>query len=159
MATPQESLTIYHGGVHKNTSIAILVTKWHPEIMDLLSIACAKTLEQYGVETILVDVVPGTYELPLAAKYLAKTKAFDAIICFGCVIQGETRHFEFISMSVANAIQNVSLDSGIPVIFGVLTPNTVEQAFDRAGGKHGNKGIDCAVAALEMIDLKNKFKK
>ena len=102
--------------------------------------------------------VPGSFELPYGAQalidkiFVTHSTIPDAIICLGCVIQGETRHFEFISQAVANGIMNVGLESGIPVIFGVLTPDSQEQALARAGGKLGNKGAEAAVAALQMLD-------
>lgn len=129
---------------------------------------------EFGVkqENILRSDVPGAYELPLGAKLaidklgvheLSKVGWINypqfhqhpfAVICLGCVIQGETRHFDFICDAVANGIMNLNLETGIPVIFGVLTPDTQQQAIDRAGGKYGNKGCEAAVAALEMIDLR-----
>lgn len=118
------------------------------------------TLLEAGVpkQNITVRNVPGTYELPIAAQMvLAADPSVDAVICLGCVVQGETRHFEFICQSTAQGIKDVSLKYNRPVIFGVLTPDTMQQALDRAGGKYGNKGQEAAVAALEMVDLQNSL--
>ena len=118
------------------------------------------TLLEAGVpkQNIAVRNVPGTYELPIAAQMvLAADPSVDAVICLGCVVQGETRHFEFICQSTAQGIKDVSLKYNRPVIFGVLTPDTMQQALDRAGGKYGNKGQEAAVAALEMVDLQNSL--
>ena len=96
-------------------------------------------------------MVPGSFELTLAAQWMAEKKDIDAVICLGCVIQGETRHFEFICQAVAQGITNVGLKFNKPVIFGVLTPDTKQQAIDRAGGKHGNKGDEAAITAIKML--------
>ena len=115
----------------------------------------------HGVEksNILLKYVPGSFELPLSAKYLIKYSKVDAVICIGCVIQGETRHFDFICDAVSNGIINLALETDIPVIFGVLTTNNIDQAKERAGGKHGNKGLEAAITAIKMIALKNELKK
>jgi 6,7-dimethyl-8-ribityllumazine synthase len=104
-------------------------------------------------KNILVHRVPGTFELTTAANLLLARTTVDAVICIGCVIQGETRHFEFICQAVSQGITNVAVKHGRPVIFSVLTCDTMEQALDRAGGKHGNKGVEGAVTALKMIAL------
>ena len=118
--------------------------------------ATIKTLKKYGAEegNIIINSVPGSFELPLAAQFMAESKKVDAVICLGCIIQGETKHFDFIAESVANGIQNVGMKYNIPVIFGVLTPDNLDQARERAGGKHGNKGVDAAIAAIKMTYLK-----
>jgi 6,7-dimethyl-8-ribityllumazine synthase len=100
--------------------------------------------------------VPGSFELPLAAQWSAKKKKIDAVICLGCVIQGETRHFEFINQSVAQGIKDVGLKYNKPVIFGVLTTDNMRQAMDRAGGKHGNKGDEAAITAIKMLAIQAK---
>jgi len=97
--------------------------------------------------------VPGAFELPLVAKKLAGSKRFDAVICLGAVIRGATPHFEYVSSEVSKGIANVGLDLGVPISFGVLTTDTIEQAIERAGTKAGNKGWDAAMAAIEMVDL------
>ncbi len=101
--------------------------------------------------------VPGAFELPLAAKKLAKTGQFDAVICLGAVIRGATPHFEYISAEVSKGIANVGLDTEVPIAFGVLTTDTIEQAIERAGTKAGNKGWDAAMTAIEMVDLLRKI--
>ena len=105
----------------------------------------------------MVKHVPGSFELTLGAKWMAETEEFDAIICLGCVIQGETRDFDFICQSVTQGITKLNLDYSIPVVFGVLTTNSVEQAKERAGGKHGNKGDEAAITAIKMAALKKEF--
>jgi 6,7-dimethyl-8-ribityllumazine synthase len=113
------------------------------------------TLLKYGAkeENIFSAKVPGSFELSLGAQKMAQQANIDAVICLGCVIQGETRHFDFICQAVADGITNVSLKYDKPVIFGVLTPNTQEQAMDRAGGKHGNKGDEAAITAIKMLGI------
>jgi 6,7-dimethyl-8-ribityllumazine synthase len=97
--------------------------------------------------------VPGSFELPLAARMLIESNPLDAVILIGCVIRGETPHFDFISQAVAHGCMQLGLDTGIPVIFGVLTTNNLDQALDRAGGKHGNKGTEAAVTAIKMASF------
>jgi len=97
--------------------------------------------------------VPGSYEIPLAAKMLAKSKKFNAIICLGAVIRGATPHFEYVSAEVSKGVASVSMETGLPVIFGVLTTDTIEQAIERAGTKSGNKGWDAALSAIEMANV------
>ena len=106
---------------------------------------------------ITVAWVPGSFEIPLAAKKLAKSKNYDAVICLGAVIRGGTPHFDYIAAEVSKGIANVGLESGLPVIFGVLTTDTIEQALERAGTKAGNKGWDAALSAIEMVDLFGKL--
>ncbi|MDD4528864.1 MAG: 6,7-dimethyl-8-ribityllumazine synthase [Bacteroidales bacterium] len=139
----------------ENSIFGIVVSEWNSEITNSLLKGAVETLKLNNVEEkdIYIKFVPGCYELPFGASKLLEKKKFDAVICLGCVIQGETRHFDFISDAVANGIMQVSLKKEIPVIFGVLTTNTLEQAIDRSGGKHGNKGIEAAIAALKMASL------
>ncbi len=133
----------------------IVVSEWNKEITDNLLQGAVETLLEHGVDEkdIYVRHVPGSFELPFGASTLLEKKKFDAVICLGCVIQGETRHFEFISQAVAHGIMKVSLSEGIPVIFGVLTTDTLQQAKDRSGGTLGNKGTEAAVTALKMAAL------
>jgi len=133
----------------------IVVSEWNKEITDNLLQGAVETLLEHGVDEkdIYVRHVPGSFELPFGASTLLEKKKFDAVICLGCVIQGETRHFEFISQAVAHGIMKVSLTEGIPVIFGVLTTDTLQQAKDRSGGALGNKGTEAAVTALKMAAL------
>lgn len=106
---------------------------------------------------ITIAWVPGSFEIPLAAKKMAKSKKYDAVICLGAVIRGGTPHFDYIAAEVSKGIANVGLESGMPVIFGVLTTDTIEQALERAGTKAGNKGWDAALSAIEMVDLFGKL--
>ncbi len=136
----------------KGKSIGIAVAEWHKDITFELLRGCVATLEKFDVQTdsIFITYVPGTFELPFAAKRLAETHHLSSVICLGCVIKGETDHDIYINQSVAFALQQLNLQYEIPFIFGVLTPNTEEQAKDRAGGKHGNKGVEAAITALKM---------
>ena len=134
---------------------AILKAQWHANITNALQKGAYESLKEHGAldEDIINISVPGSYELISAANMLLESEQVDAIICLGCVIQGETRHFDFICQAVADGITNVSLKYNKPVIFGVLTPNTQEQAMDRAGGKHGNKGDEAAITAIKMLAI------
>jgi len=131
--------------------IGVVVSEWHPEITEALYQGAEKILLENKIrkENIIRKNVPGSFELPLGAQLLSdKTKA---VICLGCVIKGETDHYNFICDAVANGIMNVSLKANIPVSFGVLTTNTIEQAKERSGGKFGNKGEDAAFTVLKML--------
>ena len=141
----------------KNTRIGIVVSEWNDRITDSLLKGAEECLLEHGIakDNILVKHVPGSFELPLGAKWLLEYTDVDAVICIGCIIQGETRHFDFIAQAVADGIMKVGLKYSKPVIFSVLTCNTMEQAEDRAGGKHGNKGVEGAVSALKMLALEN----
>jgi len=121
---------------------------------------CIDTLIRHGAldKDITVAWVPGAFEIPLAAQKMAKAKTFDALICLGTVIRGATPHFDYIAAQVARGIAKVSLDNGIPVIFGVITADSIEQAVERAGSKDGNKGRDAALSAIEMINLSGQLK-
>lgn len=134
---------------------AIVVSEWNDEITDSLFHGALNTLLKHGAKrTNIYRVdVPGSFELSLGAQKLAQREDVDAVICIGCVIQGDTKHFDFICDAVAHGITNVSLKYDKPVIFGVLTPNTMQQALDRAGGKHGNKGDEAAITAIKMLAL------
>ena len=140
--------------------IAIVVSEWNPEITEALFDAAYETLLANGCKekNILRVHVPGSFELPAGAQFVFESKKPDAVICLGCVIQGETRHFDFICDAVANGLVQLSLKYNKPFIFGVLTPNNMEQARARAGGKHGNKGVEAAVTAMKMVALKRTYK-
>jgi len=133
--------------------IAIVVSEWNEEVTEALFSGAVDTLLSNGMikENIIRKDVPGSFELTLGAQYLASEENIDAVICLGCVIQGETRHFDFICDAVAHGITNVGLKYNKPVIFGVLTPENQKQALDRAGGKHGNKGDEAAITAIKML--------
>ena len=139
--------------------ISIVAAEWNAEITDALLEGAVSTLLKQGVKKsdILVHRVPGTFELSFAAKHILEYEDVDAVIVLGAVIQGETRHFDFICQSVTQGITQLNLDYDEPVIFGVLTTNNMEQARDRAGGKLGNKGAEAAIAALKMIDFIDSF--
>jgi len=132
---------------------AIVVSEWNEDVTEALYSGAYQTLVQYGAakENIIRKNVPGSFELSLGGQWMAQQEEIDAVICLGCVIQGETKHFDFICDAVAQGITNVSLKYNKPVIFGVLTPNTQQQALDRAGGKHGNKGDEAAITAIKML--------
>ncbi|MEL6624229.1 MAG: 6,7-dimethyl-8-ribityllumazine synthase [Bacteroidota bacterium] len=156
LAHDLSEITYTGEGEHHTDRIVIVVSKWHDDITEPLFIGARDILVKQGVrpENILRYDVPGSFELPMGANIaLSKYYNLDGVICLGCIIQGETRHFDFIADAVAHGVMRVSLDHNKPVIFGVLTPDTLEQAQDRAGGQHGNKGAEAAVALLEMIDL------
>jgi 6,7-dimethyl-8-ribityllumazine synthase len=135
--------------------VGILVSRFNSFIGDRLVEGAVDALLRHGaVETDLVVVrVPGAFELPPAAKKLAATGRYDALVCVGAVIRGSTPHFDYVSAEVSKGIAAVSMEAGIPVTFGVLTTDTLEQAIERAGSKAGNKGFDAAVAAIEMANL------
>lgn len=139
----------------KGYKIGVVAAEWNPGVTDALLKGAVDTLLEHGVteDKLMVRRVPGTFELSSAADMMLHYHNLDAVICIGCVIQGETRHFEFICQAVSQGITNVALKHGRPVIFSVLTTNTMEQAVDRAGGKHGNKGVEGAVTALKMVSF------
>lgn len=156
MASNQKNLSNYS---EKNVldvsskKFAVVVSEWNEEVTESLYSGAYTTLVQHGAskQNIIRKNVPGSFELTLAAQWMAQQEDIDAVICIGCVIQGETKHFDFICDAVAQGITNVSLKYNKPVIFGVLTPNTQKQALDRAGGKYGNKGDEAAITAIKML--------
>jgi len=133
----------------------IVVAEWNADITEALYMGAYESLVEHGalIENIYTYSVPGSFELTSGADILLKNRKLDAVICLGCVIQGETRHFDFICNAVANGISNVALKYSKPVIFGVLTTDDHRQADERAGGKHGNKGVEAAVTAIKMAYL------
>ena len=133
--------------------IGIVVSEWNDHITDSLLKGARETLLQQGIkeENIVVKHVPGSFELPTGAAHMIRQKPVDGVICIGCIIQGETRHFEFIAQATANGIMRLNLQQPVPVIFSVLTCDTMQQAEDRAGGKMGNKGVEGAISCLKMI--------
>ena len=144
----------------KGMRIGIVVSEWNTEITEALLDGALNTLiTEYEVDEkdLTISYVPGSFELTLGAQLLCEHKSIDAVICLGCVIQGETKHFDFICDAVSNGITSVSLKYNKPVIFGVLTTNNIQQALDRSGGKHGNKGVEAAVTALKMVALKKSL--
>jgi len=138
----------------------IVVAEWNEQVTESLYSGAYQTLLDAGADREQIERmnVPGTFELSLGGQWMAQREDIDAVICIGCVIQGETKHFDFICNAVADGITNVSLKFDKPVIFGVLTPNNMKQALDRAGGKHGNKGDEAAATAIKMLEVKNQGK-
>jgi 6,7-dimethyl-8-ribityllumazine synthase len=134
---------------------AIVASRFNEFIGSRLIAAAKDCLVRHGVGTADIDLawVPGSFEIPLAAQRLARSKKYDAVICVGAVIRGNTPHFDYVAGEVTKGIAQVQLDTGLPVIFGVLTTDTIEQAVERAGTKSGNRGWDAAQAALEMANL------
>ena len=139
----------------KELKFGLVVSRFNEFITKKLLEGAQDALLRHGVsqEDIEVAWVPGSFEIPLIAKKLAQTKRYDAVICLGAVIRGGTPHFEYIAAEVSKGIAKVSLDTGLPVIYGVITADTLEQAIERAGTKMGNKGFDAAVTAIEMANL------
>ncbi len=139
--------------------IAIIVSEWNRDVTQALLEGATKTLVRLGIseDHIHVHYVPGSFELPLGAQFIAEYVKPDAVICLGCVIQGETRHFDYICQGVTQGITDLNLKYNLPFIFGVLTTDTLDQAKDRAGGKHGNKGDEAAVTALKMAHMKKSL--
>jgi 6,7-dimethyl-8-ribityllumazine synthase len=140
-------------------TVAIVVAEWNPQITGALLQGALKTLKLHGLleQNIHIHYVPGSYELTIGAAMVVEGVQPDAVICLGCVIQGETRHFEFICQAVSQGLNHVALTYNRPVIFGVLTTDNMQQALDRAGGKHGNKGDEAAVTAIKMAALHKKL--
>lgn len=157
MSSADKNLSSYSGQILNLSSkmFGIVVAEWNEEITEALYEGAIEVLTKHGIpkSNIIRTNVPGTFELSLGAQWLALEDNIDAVICLGCVIQGETRHFDFICQAVATGITEVNLKYNKPVIFGVLTTDNKEQAFDRAGGKHGNKGDEAAITALKMLAL------
>jgi len=141
--------------VGKGLKFGLVLSRFNEFITKKLLEGAQDALLRHGVseEDIETAWVPGSFEIPLVAKKLAETKRYDAVICLGTVIRGGTPHFEYIAAEVTKGIAKVGLESGLPVIYGVITADTLEQAIERAGTKEGNKGFDAAVAAIEMANL------
>ena len=137
----------------------IIVSEWNSDITSALLEKAIDTLTSRGAgkDNILVKYVPGSFELTLGAQLMAENEDLDAIICLGCVIQGETRHFDFICQGVTYGITDLNMNYNMPFIFGVLTTGNMEQALDRAGGKHGNKGEEAAITAIKMVALQREL--
>ncbi|MBC8424552.1 6,7-dimethyl-8-ribityllumazine synthase [bacterium] len=135
--------------------IAIVASRFNDFVVGELVDGALDCLRRHGVDEADVDTawVPGSFEIPLAAKRLVASGRYAAVLCLGCLIQGDTPHFGYIASEVTKGIAQISLDSGVPVAYGIITADTLEQAIERAGTKAGNKGFDAAMSALEMIDL------
>jgi 6,7-dimethyl-8-ribityllumazine synthase len=139
----------------KGLRVGIVAARFNDFITGRLLEGALDGLQRHGVTEIDIEIVkvPGSYEIPLAAKIMAQSKKYHAVICLGAVIRGATPHFEYVSAEVSKGVAAVSMDTGIPVIFGVLTTDTIEQAIERAGTKSGNKGWDAAMSAIEMANV------
>ena len=135
--------------------IAVVAARFNAKIVDELLSGCLRRLKELGLPPDRVEThrVPGAFELPVAAKVLAQSKRFSAVVCLGCVVRGDTPHFDYVAGEAARGIQQVAVSEGLPVIFGVLTTNTEQQALDRIGGSHGHAGERAAEAALEMVAM------
>ena len=149
-------MKVYEGKlVSQDMKIGIVAARFNEFIVSKLISGCEDTLLRHGVrpEDISLVWVPGAFEIPLVAAKLAKSGKYDAVIALGAVIRGSTSHYDYVCAEVSKGIAAVSLESGVPVMFGVLTTDTIEQAIERAGTKAGNKGADCAQGAIEIVDL------
>lgn len=145
----------------KGLRFGVVVSRFNHFITDKLLEGALDILHRSGAQDdhVAVVKVPGSFEIPLAAQFLARSGTYDAVICLGTVIRGETKHFDLIAQEVAKGISSVSLQSGVPVILGVITPDTIEQAIERAGTKAGNKGAEAAQVAIEMANLMKELRK
>lgn len=164
MATSLKNLSSYTAGEIPSAEkmrFGIVVSEWNPVITDALHQGAKETLLRHGAreENIVSVDVPGSFELTAGARLLAKRAKVDAVICLGCVIQGDTPHFDYVCQGVTQGIAHLNVKYNIPFIFGVLTTLNQQQAEDRAGGIHGNKGDEAAITAIKMVDLNWKFKK
>ena len=145
----------------KGLRFAILVARFNSFITERLLAGALDALKRHGCADADIEIVkvPGSWEMPLVCRELAGAKKHDAIICLGAVIRGDTPHFDYVAGEAAKGLSQVAADTGVPVAFGVLTCNTLEQAIDRAGAKGGNKGFDAAMTAIEMADLLRRLRK
>jgi 6,7-dimethyl-8-ribityllumazine synthase len=153
-------MKMYEGKlVAQGLKFGIIVGRFNEFIGGKLLSGALDALKRHGVEDKNIEIawVPGAFEIPLAAKKMAKSKKYDGVICLGAVIRGSTPHFDYVSSEVTKGVASVSLETELPVIFGVLTTDTIEQAIERAGTKAGNKGFDAAVTAIEMANLLKQF--
>lgn len=138
----------------------IVVSRFNEFITSKLQEACVDTLRRHGAEDQDIDLMwcPGAYEIPFVAKLAAETANYDAVICLGAVIRGATTHYDYVAGECAKGVANVGMQTGVPTIFGVVTTENIEQAIERAGTKAGNKGVDAAMAAIEMVNLVQKVR-
>ena len=149
-------MKVYEGKlVSKKIKVGIVAARFNEFITSKLLSGALDTLKRHDVSEDDIDIawVPGAFEIPLVASKMAKSGKYDAVICLGAVIRGDTTHYDYVCNEVSKGIATVSLESGIPVMFGVLTTENIEQAIARAGSKGGNKGYDCALGAVEMVNL------
>jgi len=149
-------MKVYQGKLNAGgIRFGIVISRFNEFIANMLKEGCLDTLKRQGAEeeNISLFYVPGSFEIPYIASTLAKSKKFDAIIALGVIIRGDTPHFDYIASCVSRGIANISQETGVPVIFGVITADTTEQAIERAGAKSGNRGRDAALSAIEMVNL------
>jgi 6,7-dimethyl-8-ribityllumazine synthase len=162
MATIHRNLSEYNKELIPNGAdfkVGIVVSEWNDSITLNLLKGAKETLLENGVPeaNILIRFVPGAFELPLGAQFMLDNTDVDGVIAIGVVIQGETKHFDFVCQGATQGIMHVNLEYNSPVSFCLLTDNNMQQSIDRSGGKHGNKGVECAIACLKMIELKKSF--
>ena len=137
----------------KDVKVVIVLSRFNSFITERLLEGALDGLKRHGAGEPAIVRVPGAWEMPIVAAELAKQKKYDVVICLGAVIRGDTPHFDYVAGNAASGLAHVSVETGVPIAFGVLTTNTVEQAIDRAGAKSGNKGFDAAMTAIEMVNL------
>ena len=164
MATVDRNLSEYDKELIPDASqfkIGIVISEWNSQITDNLAKGAIDTLisNQVKSDNINISYVPGTFELPLGAQYLCEYHDLDGVIAIGTVIQGETKHFDYVCEGATKGLMDVNLKYNTPVSFCVLTDNNIQQSIERSGGKHGNKGVECAIACLKMIALKKDLEK
>ena len=162
MATALRNLSEYNKDFVPNGAdfkVGIVVSEWNDSITMNLLKGAENALLENGVDkkNILIRFVPGAFELPLGAQFMCEFTDVDGVIAIGVVIQGETKHFDFVCDAATQGIKDVSLEFNTPVAFCLLTDNNIQQSMDRSGGKHGNKGIECAIACMKMIAMKKDF--
>lgn len=141
--------------IAKGKKFGLVASRFNDSITKELISGCIDTLIRHGVQEkdLMITWVPGAFEIPQVAQRIARLKSYDAIICLGTVIRGATPHFDYIAQEAAKGIAKLSLDTGMPIVFGIITADTIEQAIERAGSKEGNKGRDAAISAIEMVNL------
>ncbi|MEI7676167.1 MAG: 6,7-dimethyl-8-ribityllumazine synthase [Bacteroidales bacterium] len=163
MATAYQNLSVYNADLVPNASamrFGIVVAEWNPNITEPLLEGAVNTLVRHGAKesNIVVTRVPGTFELTFGAREMAENTEVDAVIVLGCVVRGDTPHFDYVCQGVTIGITKLNLLYGIPFIFGVLTTDNMQQSLDRAGGIHGNKGDEAAITAIKMVNFSCAFK-
>lgn len=151
--------TIKASLIAKGKKFGVVVSRFNEFLSSKLVEGAIDTLEQHGVQENSIDIVwvPGSFEIPIIAQKIARSKKYDAVICLGTIIRGDTPHFDYIASEVAKGVSKVSLDTGVPCVFGIITADNLEQAIERTGTKQGNKGRDAALSAIEMANLLEKL--